>query len=735
MKDNGTVNLSYQNLKSINFSTNSIRNAKEISLNFIQIRYLEERFLDSPKLEKLSLSYNHLESFELEAVENLSNLKFLDLSNNFISRFLSHCDKFKSVVSLNLYNNRLTTVDSHHFREFTNLKTLNMSKNRIVRINPNAFSKLNNLKELDLSKNFLNGYFNVSFISQAHNLKFLDLSENSFMNIKPYFLNKLQSLETLRLDHNTLRAIKKFSFYGLKKLEYLDLSSNKISIIESNSFYGLSSLKRLKLNSNRLKILDNSDVFNSIDLSVEYLNLNKNLLVKISAVKKFKSLIELHLYNNQIDTDMNLKSSPQFEVLDLGKQFLNKENLKKILTDNIKVKSLYLNNNLFTSIDTDSFKEIEMLKFLDLHNNKIHMLPLKLIESLNDLTYLDLSNNLFEYFEQHNYSDDHEGLQEQYDIVISKNNSSLTHLKLNDNLIVDLDLLYLNTSVFATLKELDLCVNFIETIRLIKLELLESLKLCKNRIKEINENSFLSLKNLKYLDLSENNISSLNFLFGTYTSLNLSFNSIEVITPGSFKNLTSLTSLDLNGNIIEIIELNTFEGLNNLVFLSIENNYLKIIASNSLSSLHLLETLNLNNNEIFYIEHLPKSIKKLLLSKNKIETIDWIDSLLSLTYLDVSFNEIEQASLASILSNSNLEDIFLNHNLKLTSLDLSNIEKFPKLKLISLFSTNIESIYEGKRNSNQIINILGMKSNEEEYESFLTTIRNIKIKNFVYILT
>ena len=120
---------------------------------------------------------------------------------------------------------------------------------------------------------------------------------------------------------------------------------------------------------------------------------------------------------------------------------------------------------------------------------------------------------------------------------------------------------------------------------------------------------------------------------------------------------------------------------------------------------------------------------------NKIETIDWIDSLLSLTYLDVSFNEIEQASLASILSNSNLEDIFLNHNLKLTSLDLSNIEKFPKLKLISLFSTNIESIYEGKRNSNQIINILGMKSNEEEYESFLTTIRNIKIKNFVYILT
>ena len=91
--------------------------------------------------------------------------------------------------------------------------------------------------------------------------------------------------------------------------------------------------------------------------------------------------------------------------------------------------------------------------------------------------------------------------------------------------------------------------------------------------------------------------------------------------------------------------------------------------------------------------------------------------------------------ISHVQSCHNLETILLNHNHKLASLDLSNIEKFTKLKLISLFATNIESIYEGKRNSNQIINIMDMKSNREEYENLLLTIRNIKSENLIYILT
>ena len=96
---------------------------------------------------------------------------------------------------------------------------------------------------------------------------------------------------------------------------------------------------------------------------------------------------------------------------------------------------------------------------------------------------------------------------------------------------------------------------------------LEKLNLAKNRLKLVGQ-TFMGLKKLKFLDLSENNLTLETY--GTFASLakletlNLAYNSIARIDAYTFKGLTSLQSLCLRRNFFdENFRIDVFERMTN----------------------------------------------------------------------------------------------------------------------------------------------------------------------------
>jgi len=118
----------------------------------------------------------------------------------------------------------------------------------------------------------------------------------------------------------------------------------------------------------------------------------------------------------------------------------------------------------------------------------------------------------------------------------------------------------------------------------------------------------LHYDNLKYLDLSKNNIFKLaENLFKDCSRLeyvDLSNNQLSILSDNLFLHTHILKTIKLENNIFESISENVFKETNNLKNLSIGNPNLFIIAKNAMTNLDKLEYFNIENSGI---ENLNKS--------------------------------------------------------------------------------------------------------------------------------
>ena len=133
----------------------------------------------------------------------------------------------------------------------------------------------------------------------------------------------------LNIEYNNITNISKPIFKGLDNLEVLQLRSNRIAILNAETFIYLVRLKSLDIGYNEIKILSNAHF------------------------SQLKELVMLKLDYNKIEVIKN-----------------NDENLNSLQT-------LYINNNIITSIDDYIFLEFEKfpkLKFIDISYNNISMI-------------------------------------------------------------------------------------------------------------------------------------------------------------------------------------------------------------------------------------------------------------------------------------------------------------------------------------------------------------------------
>ena len=212
----------FKNLKELNLYDNNVKDIKSLS--------------KMTNLESLNLGENNNITNE-EILSKLVNLKTLDLSETYLSNVYKYVYKLTNLENLNLMSCSMVQDDSKNCLDgidnLTNLKTLNLSFNTLRDFS--SLSKLSNLEELNLSHNQWNGDI-TPFVKDGKvalpNLKKFDIVEN---NSKSYASSDgLRTEELHILKNNVYQVAYDYVPDDVKDLPHTD--SNGIKYVTYDDF-------------------------------------------------------------------------------------------------------------------------------------------------------------------------------------------------------------------------------------------------------------------------------------------------------------------------------------------------------------------------------------------------------------------------------------------------------------------------------------------------------------------
>ena len=260
---------------------------------------------------------------------------------------------------------------------------------------------------------------------------------------------------------------------------------------------------------------------------------------------------------------------------------------------------------------------------------------------------------------------------------------------------------------YSNLKWLRMSHNYVEKIRPKTFQHLKSLlvlNLTFNKIKELDDDSFVGLDRLENLFLNKNKIASISSrTFSEMTKLtkiDLANNKLETLPEHLFDGLSSLLFLDLDSNKLTDIPNNVFKDLKTLKDLNLKNNELKTLQEDSLVGLFKVFTLQLSNN---LIEHLPDGVFRDLFT---LRILDFHGNNVTNFTKSTFQNEKAGANLGYLYLGGagikQFEDDLFSQFPRLVVLDLTScplttmpILRFsPGIQILSIVNTAISTIYQ-----------------------------------------
>ncbi|KAG1695276.1 hypothetical protein DVH05_020655 [Phytophthora capsici] len=610
--------LSYNKIQRIN-NLDDLSRLRSLDLSYnhiVQLSHLE----NLSSLETLEVSHNLIRSFdEVECIgQEFANraLKQLDLRKNGICeskryRFhvLQHLPKLTQLDQQAVSQEEILTAQ----RLITQLSpakvwALHCQKTRCIAPLTSNESELSHPESDDEKDSKFT--LNVEWSSVEE----LVVNHELLRSIEG--LEKAVNLRVASFSDNAIKRID--GLQACTRLEELSLDDNEISQIEN--LEQLSFLKKLHLGRNCLTAIQHLDSLeNLIQLSLE-----ENQISSLRGLGSALKLMELYLGNNQIDNlkeIQHLKSLPKLTILDLSGNEITRlpdyriysvyylrrvkvlDGVSVSTQDQSNAKQKYSGKLTFEFIldkcggggsatptgpagesqfgriadmDISSCRIREIgripgdvfsnVRVLNLENNQIS--DISGLEALPKLRVLNLNRNKIEKLTPSSLSSDYT-LPDSCDgggtgILACLN---LEQLHLAYNQITDMTALGLQ--FLDSLKVLHLQGNAI--IYFAGLECnteLVDIRLDKNRIRQLDPQSTLALRHLKFLNLEDNGLKSLS----------------------NFNNMLSLETLELSNNrLVDLEEVEKLAALPSMVDLRMTNNPL---TKKHLYRQHVLYKLN-----------------------------------------------------------------------------------------------------------------------------------------------
>ncbi|XP_050512404.1 protein slit-like isoform X1 [Diabrotica virgifera virgifera] len=431
------------------------------------------------------------------------------------------------------------------------------------------------------------------------NIKRLSISNSTF-SFPPteHIFEHVNQLEELVVI-NTRFKPGATSMADLPNLTKLTLRQNSLNSLEKNSFKKLEKLQSLQVTQNNL--VDISNLFLCANKYLKSLNFSNNSIEHMGEVFFCEDQVTEPVFSvNSAKRSVGASFTyyrPSITFTDLYEIDFSHNNIE------------YLSN---------SFAFLKSLKVIKLQGNKITKLNSSHFSFLDYLEELKISDNNINSVED--------------DLFIGK--IYLEKLDLSNNKLSQLNLQYLNCVKSLNLGSNEFDVKYLLSIN--TTNVLKTLKLYNNNIRDIPPNTFTYYAYLKHLDLSNNHIKLVEL---------------------SFHGLTNLTHLEIRNNSIAGLPKNVFKTLKNLKILDMSQNELSVIHNNDIFvDQKNLEVLNLSRNSLTELSYPVfknlKNLNTLDVTHNKLHVIEYdklMTSLPSLILLDIKFNDLSCALLSKLV--------------------------------------------------------------------------------------
>lgn len=341
-------------------------------------------------IQELSLAGNPLTSFSSND-ENLmivsKTLQLLDLSNCRISKINGQqvLQGMSDIKHLILSGNQIRSISDIMS---DTLMTLDLSNNRLTTLLPTVLTGLPSLTSLNLARNHRISLENINgeYVHSV-SLRKIDLS---FCNMDSIELDGLPSLTKVILKGNMIPSLMQENFINNQMIEDLDLSQNAIKSVDPDTFKMMKRLKSLNLSFNMIPKIDR-DTFKENELLTK-LDLSRNFITRFNritapaltqlnmtwceimsvdgdAFSGFQELISLDLSNNLITDFPDFLTSTSLRVLDLS---MNRMTTVRNFTfaGFPEITTLKLSGNRFTTpFKVEVFNENSFLSEMTLGDN------------------------------------------------------------------------------------------------------------------------------------------------------------------------------------------------------------------------------------------------------------------------------------------------------------------------------------------------------------------------------
>ncbi|XP_044019414.1 protein artichoke-like [Aphidius gifuensis] len=595
-----------------------------LKINDNEISSIEENTFINITIKTLIIT-STAKSFKIteKSFEGLSNLEFLELKTEAIEFNTYFLDHLKSLITFEIPATDAERCDVYicELVRHSNIKNLLVSDAERMAICDKDICMDRNTKTLSL--HYTHGWFT-------------SIERGNFIC--------LPNLENLGISSSTLEEIKPGSFAGLDELTSLILSSNELTQIHQNTFEDLPNLYILILSDNKINNIVNGafrgKILSMLDLSYNKLtSVSKDLFVDVI-------IRQLDLSNNELKTiEIGAFKTLNFETLNVDNNDELEGNIRIWSADEDRIPA-----NCFTKA---SFKICKKLNSLLSVNAVIEK-----YEGMMFLPDFSLPSKKLELFEN---------------LILN-----VGAIKLKKNLFVQLQSLrYLKIEVIET--------SFYLSQVLTDLKNLKTLEIVGNHSVGICQNSFSK-------DIP-NTIIDIRYTTGT----------IDRLQENSLICLPQIEVLTITKSQLSTIEAGAFNLLNNLRYINLSFNTITLVSINVFNSLKSLAVLLLNNNEIEEIDDKAfmlfdnKNFVLYNLSYNELTTIekDTFDGIKS-GQLDLTHNKIRSIE-AGAFTDSNIKDLYIFGNP-----DIHEVKKAWNISISTIVYTKTR-ICEAFNESNNLV--------------------------------